>query len=70
MQKRTGLFFSIAVDEVFIIRSVLCENINPLILYNYLKFTGNLFFVDTEGNSDPDFTGLGDRYLLVYSDEI
>lgn len=70
MQKRTGLFLSLAVDDTFLIRTVICENINPLVLYKHIKFVGNLFFIDTEGNSDPDFKGLGDRFVLVYTDEI
>lgn len=70
MQKRTGLFFSLAVDNIFLIRCILCEDRSPLILYNYIKFNGNLFFMDTEGNSDPSHNGLGDRFILVYSDEI
>lgn len=69
-QKRTGLFFSLAVDDVFVIRSVLCENENPLVLYSYIKFVGNLYFIDVEGNKDPDYRGLGDRFILCYSDEI
>lgn len=69
-QKRTGLFFSLAVDDVFLIRSVRCENENPLVLYSYIKFVGNLYFIDLEGNQDPDYLGLGDRFILCYSDEI
>lgn len=70
MQKRTGLFFSLAIDNSFLIHCVLCEDRNPLILYDYIKFNGNLFFMDIEGNSNPDYRGLGDRFILVYSDEI
>lgn len=70
MQKRTGMFFSLAVDNIFLIRCILCENLNPLILYKYIKFNGNLFFMDIEGRSDPNYKGLGDRFILVYTDEI
>ena len=32
----------------------------------YLGFVGDLLFVDTQGVSDPDYTGLGTRYFLIY----
>ncbi|UYL86092.1 hypothetical protein [Acinetobacter phage vB_AbaM_BP10] len=27
-------------------------------------------FVDIDGNSDPEYTGLGTRYLLIWTDEV
>ena len=31
--------------------------------------TRNLVFIDQDGNQDPDYAGLGRRYLLVWTDE-
>ena len=32
----------------------------------YLGFVGDFVCVDTLGNTDPVYTGLGSRYVLVY----
>ena len=32
----------------------------------YTGFIGNLLFIDTQGNSDPSYDGLGSRFSLVY----
>jgi hypothetical protein len=32
----------------------------------YLGFIGDLAFFDTQGMTDPDWTGLGSRYILGY----
>lgn len=37
-----------------------------LINRQYLGFVGDFMFVDTQGNSDPQFAGLGDRWVLLY----
>jgi hypothetical protein len=29
-------------------------------------FIGDLIFIDTQGTSDPNYTGLGSRFLLAY----
>jgi hypothetical protein len=30
------------------------------------KFSGNLFFLDMMGDTDPQYKDLGDRYVLLY----
>jgi hypothetical protein len=32
----------------------------------YLGFSGDLVFVDTLGDQDPTYDGLGARYALIY----
>jgi hypothetical protein len=32
----------------------------------YLGFIGDLSFTDTQGTSDPVYTGLGSRFVLLY----
>lgn len=65
-QKSTGLFFDLAIDGNPIVTTMICLNLVGLIRESYLGFNGQLAFVDTQGNSDPDYTGLGSRYQLVY----
>jgi len=37
-----------------------------LINRQYLGFVGDFMFVDTQGTDDPQYTGLGSRWVLVY----
>ncbi|MCP1257899.1 phage baseplate plug family protein [Acetobacter lambici] len=30
---------------------------------------GDLAFADTQGTQDPDYTGLGSRFVLVYAED-
>ena len=65
-QKDKGLFADIVSNNVTIVSSVICLDAVPLIAADYMGFDGNLMFVDTQGSSNPDYTGLGDRFQLVY----
>lgn len=47
--------------------AALAHNLVPLDSCNsYDGFQGNLFFVDTQGLDDPQYTGMGSRWVLVY----
>lgn len=61
-----GLFADASADGVTLITGVLCLDANPIIPTHYLGFSGNFIFVDTQGNSDPTYAGLGSRFQLVY----
>lgn len=65
-QKRTGLFMDVYVSEALIVGGVLCQNLNRIVRDLYLGFSGDLMFLDNQGSSDPDYTGLGARYTLIY----
>lgn len=65
-QRFFGLFLDLANGSTAITLGVLCERNNPLVRYSYLGFVGDLMFIDTQGTSDPDYTGLGSRFQLVY----
>lgn len=69
IQMAYGLFLTLMVGDVPIIYNVICENRNRIVRSAYLGFSGDLCFFDTQGNTDPIYTGLGDasaRYQLVY----
>jgi hypothetical protein len=65
-QKSTGLYLDLAVNAAPMLYGVLCLNGVQLVIDAYHGFIGDLAFYDTQGLSDPFYTGLGDRYILAY----
>jgi hypothetical protein len=61
-----SLFADVNADGVDIVTTVIARDIAPLVYSELSGFIGNLFFVDTLGSADPEFTGLGTRWRLVY----
>ena len=68
-QKSTGLFLDLYIDDAPIVTTVLCHDRVRLVRSVYLGFVGDLCFYDTQGSSDPYYTGLGGRYQLMYLEE-
>ncbi|MCU5775129.1 hypothetical protein N5923_23275 [Erwiniaceae bacterium BAC15a-03b] len=67
VQRSTGLYMDIGIDNLWIAQGVLCLNCNKIIRYPYLKFNGELFFADTKGSLDPVYDELGSRFKLFYA---
>lgn len=65
--KTTGIFVDVTANNALISSGVIAHDAVPLVPTAYLGFVGNLMFIDTQGNSDPTFDGLGSRYQLLYS---
>lgn len=66
-QKDNGdTFFSLSVSGNSIVTGVLVRDRVLLVRQAYLGFTGDFAFQDNEGTSDPDYTGLGTRWTLMY----
>lgn len=65
-QKFFGLYVDLAVGALPVLNGVIAQNANLIVRYAYLGFVGDLAFFDTQGSNDPDYTGLGSRYQLVY----
>jgi hypothetical protein len=65
-QMATGLFASLGVSGQQIIAGRYCNDRVGLVRQQYLGFVGWLYFVDTQGGEDPEYSGLGSRYILVY----
>jgi hypothetical protein len=65
-QTYNGLFIDVLVENVLIIGGVICENQNRIVRSDYLGFSGDLAFIDTQGSDDPIYTGLGTRFFLTY----
>lgn len=65
----TGLFFSLTADGVTVCVNTICHNLARLVLNRgYTGFVGDLVFIDTQGDADPEYSGLGERWQLLYND--
>jgi hypothetical protein len=67
-QKAYGLFVDIYVGGTLILGGAIAENLNRMVRSEYLGFIGDLIFIDNQGSEDPDYTGLGDRFVLAWLD--
>jgi hypothetical protein len=65
-QKFYGIFCDLFVNNTPIIQGVLCLDRNYIVRSIYLGFTGDLAFYDTQGTSDPSWTGFGTRFAFLY----
>lgn len=68
-QNSSGLFVDLYVDGELIIGGVIAQNLNRVVRSLYLGFTGDLAFIDNQGNADPYYTGLGgntSRFSFAY----
>jgi len=69
-QTAYAMFVTLYVANSLVVASVIAENLNRIVRYEYLGFVGDLAFVDTQagadGGSDPIYTGLGSRFQLLY----
>ena len=65
-QRLYGLYLDLTSNDVLILGGQICQNLNFIVRSLYLGFSGDLAFYDTQGARDPDYTGLGSRYQLLY----
>lgn len=61
------LIMDLSIDDVPVFYGRRCVNKMPMILGN--PISGNMYFVDQYDNTDPVYTGLDDRYVLIYDTE-
>lgn len=66
-QKSSGLYADVLLAGVVIAAGVLARDGVPLIGNAYSGFPGDLAIFDTQGNDDPVYTGLGDRFKLLWA---
>lgn len=64
-----GLFVDVYVNNTLVIAGVIAENLNRIVRSLYLGLVGDFAFIDTQGATDPVYTGLGARYQLLYLEE-
>ena len=65
-QKSTGLFFDLSMNDVSVITCRICRNRVNLLGHTYFGFKGDFQFQDQQGKDDPEYSGLGSRYLFKY----
>jgi len=65
-QTSYAVFMDVYVSGALLDGGRICENLNRVIRDAYLGFIGDLAFRDTQAMSDPYYTGLGSRYVLIY----
>lgn len=66
-QRLTGLFVDLYVNDAQVVTGVLALNMVKVVREAYRGFTGDIYFYDTQGVSDPTYDGLGERYVLLYA---
>lgn len=60
------VFLNLRLNDVPVLSGVLARNNVKIVRNPYFGFVGDLSFADTEGNEDPQWPGLGARWLLLY----
>lgn len=65
-QKTTGLYFDLSVDTTPIVNCVIARDGVKLVDQTYQGLVGNFAFIDTQGDEDPIYSGLGSRWVLAY----
>jgi hypothetical protein len=76
-QARYGVFMDLSAsgglgnvlgvgDPQPMLTGVVCEDRNRLVRDSYFNFVGDLAFIDTQGTDDPDYSGFGTRWFLIY----
>lgn len=66
-QMSTGIYVSLSISGNPIISGKRAVDRVNLVRQAYLGFAGWLYFVDSSGaGGNPNYTGLGSRYLLIY----
>ena len=65
-QKDQGLFMDVYSDDNLIVSGIICENANPIVRYEYFGYSGDFIWWDSQGDDDPQYSGLGTRYNLIY----
>ena len=65
-QKSAGLFIDVYLSGEPLIVGVLCRDRSRIVRSKYLGLAGDMYFVDTEGEADPYYAGLGSRWVLMF----
>ena len=64
-----SIFCDLTVDDIPIFKGAICEDRSAINQYPSRYFDGTLYFIDTKGKEKPEYTGLGDRWVLLYEYE-
>ena len=67
-QRTNGLYMNIWLNGTMIIAGLLCQDRTWLVQKSYCGMPGDMIFADQEGETDPDYSGLGSQYVLMYQE--
>lgn len=63
----TNIYVDLAYNGIVLTTTQISLDQKRLLLNRqYLGFVGDFIFIDTQGFDDPQWTGLGSRWLLLY----
>ena len=66
-QNGTPMFLDLTVGGAPVVTCRICRNLQRLLLdAQYHGFQGDFVFVDSQGDTDPTYTGLDVRYRLYW----
>lgn len=68
-QKGENLYLDLYISGSSVVMAQLCRDRVYLIRQAYFGFKGDLTFIDSQGEGDPQYSGLGTRWQLVYIEE-
>ncbi len=63
----TGLYLTLALSGVVIVSSRYCADRVSLVRFDFDGFSEHLYFLDTLGAQDPELSGVGTRFKLIYA---
>ncbi|WP_145484418.1 phage baseplate plug family protein [Yersinia aldovae] len=69
IQRDSSIYMDLTVNGNPILQGVPCLYANKIVRYKYLGFRGDLFFLDNEGQSNPEWNGLANRFPLYFITE-
>ena len=65
-QQAFGMYLDVIIGTNPIVQGIICLNNNLIVRNTYFGFLGDFVFIDTQGSSDPVYTGLSSRWFLAY----
>lgn len=60
------LYFDLQKDNEYLYKGVICLDRKNLTPFKYKGFNGKLYFIDTQGTNNPEYSGFNERYVLIY----
>ena len=69
-QRTFGLFVDVYLNKTRILCGVQAFNMNLTVRDKYFGVIGDFVFFDTQGTEDPHYSGLGDRFVLLWGDDL
>jgi len=59
-----ALYMDVLLNGALVVGGVVCQNLNVIIRNAYFGYSGDFAWFDTQGTTDPVYTGIGTRYQL------